>query len=261
MRRETQLFFAELLHKDLSALNLLDSDFAILNEPLARLYGITGPKGGKFERVALQPGDHRGGVLTQGSFLMGNSTGNDSHPIKRAVWIRERLLDDPPAPPPPNVPVLDAEAPGFARMSIREQMEIHRKDPACADCHRNIDAWGVALENFGADGRWRDQILRKEMSDDQLRDVIIGVDHTAVMPGGKEVKGVNDLKRYLLDQHNRQKFARALTSKLLIFALGRSLELSDEVEVDELTKQFEANGYRLGSLIEAIILSEPFTTK
>ena len=260
MRHETQYFFAELLHQARSALNLLDADFTMLNEPLARLYGLTGPKGIRFERVDLKPGDHRGGLLTQGAFLLGNSTGNDSHAIKRAVWIRKRLLDDPPAPPPPNTPVLDALSPHFARLPIREQMELHRKNPACADCHRNIDPWGIALEGYGADARRRDQILRKEKIGDHLQDVLIGVETDAVMPGGEAVSGVDALKRHLIE-HKRRQFARALTSRLLAYALGRSLELGDETAVDELARQFAKNDHNLGKLIEGIVVSEPFRTK
>jgi hypothetical protein len=115
MRGETIHFFGELFQKNLSALNILDSNFTMLDEPLAKHYGLAGPKGSRFERVSIKPGDHRGGVLAHGSVLLGNSTGEDSHPVKRAVWIRERLLDDAPAPPPPDVPALDSTEPKFCR--------------------------------------------------------------------------------------------------------------------------------------------------
>jgi mono/diheme cytochrome c family protein len=260
MRRETQHFFAEILRNDLSALNLLDSDFAVLNEPMARHYGLKGPKGSAFERVALKASDPRGGVLTQGAILLGNSTGADSHPVKRAVWLRDRLLNDPPAPPPPNVPVLDEEDPDFAKLSVRRQLEIHRKDPACADCHRGIDPWGVALEEFGADGLWRSEILRKEKVGKRLKDVNIPVKSEATLPGGYKVTGVEDLKRHLVEEKHEE-FARALTSRLLAYALGRSLELGDSQTLDTLTKEFTENDFNLRKLIEEIVVSEPFTTK
>ena len=161
MQAETRHFFAEILRHDLSALNFIDSDFAMLNEPMARHYGIkNGPRGNAFERVTLPADSPRGGLMTQASVLLGNSTGEDSHPILRAVWIRERLLNDPPAPPPPNVPPLESEDPNFAKLSVRKQLEIHRNDPACDDCHRGIDPWGIALENFNAIGNWRTEIRR-----------------------------------------------------------------------------------------------------
>ena len=260
MRRETQHFFAEILRHDLSALNLLDSDFAVLNEPMARHYGLSGPNGSSFQKVALKPKDPRGGVLTQGAILLGNSTGADSHPVKRAVWLRDRLLDDPPAPPPPNVPALDEEDPDFAKLSVRRQLELHRKDPACADCHRGIDPWGVALEEFGADGLWRDEILRKEKVGRRLKDVNIPVKSEATLPGGHKVSGIEDLKRHLIEEKSGE-FARALTSRLLAYALGRSLELGDAEAVDALTDEFASNDYNLRKLIESIVTSEPFVTK
>ena len=165
IREETKHFFAEILQQRLSALDFLDSDFAMLNAPLARHYGLAGPRGMEFERVDLPAGHERGGVLAQASMLLGNSTGEDSHPVKRAVWIRERLLDDPPADPPPNVPSLDAENPDFAKLSVRRQLEAHRQQASCNDCHRGIDPWGIALEQFGADGRMRDVIPRRDPND------------------------------------------------------------------------------------------------
>jgi len=260
MRRETQAFFAEILRADLSALNLLDSDFAVVNERLARHYGLKGPRGSAFERVALTAQDRRGGLLTQGAILLGNSTGADSHPIKRAVWLRERLLDDPPPPPPPNVPGLDPEDPDFVRKSVREQLEIHRTDPACNDCHRGIDPWGVALEEFGADGLFRTQILRKEKAGKRLKDVHVPVAAETTLPGGSTVNGVDELKRLLVNDKKEQ-FTRALTSRLLTYALGRSLELGDESTVDALAETFSNKDYNLRLLIEEIVTSEPFLTK
>ncbi|MBL6766328.1 MAG: DUF1592 domain-containing protein [Verrucomicrobiae bacterium] len=260
LRRETQHYFAEILRHDLSALKLLDSDFVVVNEALARHYALSGPKGSDFQRVALPPGDRRGGVLTQGAFLLGNSTGADSHPVRRAVWLRDRLLDDPPPPPPPNVPALDEENPDFAKLSVRRQLELHRKDPACADCHRGIDPWGVALEEFGADGLLRAEILRKEKAGRKLVDLKIPVKADTTLPGGHTVTGVVDLKRHLVENKSEQ-FARALTSRLLAYALGRSLGLGDMAAVDDLARRFRADEYRMRALIENIVTSEPFLNK
>jgi hypothetical protein len=260
MRLESQFFFAELLHNDLSALQLLDSDFVMLNERLARHYGIQGPKGSKFERVALPQGSQRGGLLAQGAVLLVNSSGNDSHPVKRAVWIRERLLDDPPAPPPPDVPALDENNPDFGKLSVRQQLEIHRKSPACNDCHLGIDPWGIAMEHYGADGLWRDRILRKEKVGKQFEDRYLEVDASSILPRGRGVSGLEDLKKYLVE-HEHERFARAVTSKLLVYALGRSLTIADSPAVDTLTEEFIATDYRLASLIDAIVASELFVTK
>lgn len=260
LQGEPRHFFAEILREDLSALNLIDSDFTMLNAPLARHYGIPGPRSSAFEKVALPVEARRGGLLTQGAILLGNSTGTDSHPIQRAVWLRERLLDDPPAPPPPNVPTLDEEDPNFAKLSVKAQLELHREDAACMDCHEGIDPWGVALEEFGGDGLWRDEILRKEKVGKRLKDLRVPVESAAVLPDGTEVTGAEDLKEYLLE-HQQETFSRALVSRMLSFALGRSLHLGDDRVVDELTKRFSENDYRLSDLIEEIVVSEPFLTK
>ena len=259
MKGETQHFFAEILRNDLSALNFLDSDFTMLNEPLARHYGIeNGPRGGAFESVALDPDDVRGGLLTQASVLLGNSTGEDSHPILRAVWIRDRLLDDPPADPPPNVPALDSENPDFAQLPVRKQLELHRQDPACNDCHRGIDPWGIALEQFDAIGLWRDVIRRKAPKGKAF--VSQPVEAKGDLPGGHSLEGIEGLKAYLMDQRKEQ-FTRALVSKLASYALGRSVEFGDEHALDELTEQFASEGYQLRPLIHATVQSELFQTK
>ncbi len=257
MQNETRHFFAEVLKKDLSALNFIDSEFAMLNEPLARHYGIeNGPRGSVFERVTLPAEKSRGGLLAQASVLLGNSTGEDSHPILRAVWIRERLLDDPPAPPPPNVPVLNAEDPNFSKLPVRKQLELHRADPACADCHRGIDPWGIALEQFDAIGLWRDEIRRK----DGKKFVSQAVEATSELPGGHAIDGLGDLKAYLKN-HKQDQFARAFVSRLTSYALGRSLEFIDEPEIDQLTEKFAAEDFRIRPLIHAIVESELFQNK
>ena len=258
MRGETVHFFAELLYKNLSALNILDSDFTMLDEPLANHYGLEGPRGSTFERVALKPGDQRGGVLTHGSVLLGNSSGEDSHPVKRAVWIRERLLDDPPADPPPNVPNLDSTDPNFASLPVREQLKLHRGEASCDDCHRAIDPWGIALENFGGDGLWRDRIKRKRPNAKGMAHQPVVSETT--LPDGSAVVGAAGLKKYLLE-HRRPQFAKALTAKLLAYSLGRTLELTDKKTVAELTAKFVESDYRIGDLIQLVVASDPFHSK
>ena len=256
MRSETTEFFVELLHTDSSALNLLKSDFTMLNEPLARHYGIEGVYGKKFRRVDLPEHQHRGGLLGHASILLANSSGHDSHPIRRAVWIRDRLLGDPPAPPPPDVPELDETNPEFTILSVREQLEIHRGQESCASCHRDIDPWGIALENFDAVGRWRDSIRKKHGDSFETRPVLA----EAVLPDGTRIQGADGLKEHLVQQRKGQ-FARALVRSLLTYALGRTLELSDEAELDDLTDQFIADGFHLQPLIQRIVDSEAFRTK
>jgi hypothetical protein len=253
MRGETTALFAELVRHDLSAMNLIASDFTMLNERLAKHYGMTGVLGNKFRRVALKPEQHRGGLLGQAAVLLSNSTGVDSHPVRRAVWIRDRLLNDPPAPPPPDVPSLDEADPSFLKLSVREQLEVHRKKEACASCHRNIDPWGITLENFDAVGRWRDEVRRPSGGK-------LPVNASDVLPSGRHLAGVDGLRDYLTNDR-KDDFTRSLIARLLTYALSRRLELSDQRVIDDLNAKFAADGYRMRRLVHAIVQSEPFQTK
>lgn len=275
VREETRTFLSELLRDDLSATNIIDSEFLMLNETMARHYGIDGVTGSAFRRVALDPDSPRRGLITQASLLMGNSTGEDSHPIKRAVWIRKQLLDDPPPPPPANVPELDSESPEFAGLSVREQLRQHRQQESCASCHIDIDPWGVAFEHFDAIGQWRDEIrhlkarppvkvVGPEESDDEeeFRPEfdLLPVDARETLPDGTEIRGVADLREYLLTVR-REDFARTIVSKLLSYSLGRSLEFTDQPEVDRLTTGFLANDMKLRSLVQEVVKNDLFRTK
>ena len=125
--------------------------------------------------------------MGQGAFLAGHSDGNQAHPIKRAVWVKEKILGDPPPPPPPNVPDLDPDAPGFENLTLKEQIEKHRESPSCFDCHAGIDPFGIAFERYDAGGLLRDERQGKP------------VDDTSILPDGTQVQGLAGLKSYLLD--------------------------------------------------------------
>ena len=256
MRGETEAFFAEVLHQNLSAEKFIDADFTVLNEPLARHYGIAGPRGMSFERVALSAESRPGGILAHGGILLANSTGEDSHPIKRAVWVLERLLHDPPAPPPPNVPNLDSDDTDISRLPILEQLEAHRENDSCANCHKGIDPWGIALEGFDAVGLQRTEIQRLNKRKMMTHPVV----STAELPNGIKVEGVEGLKNYLLD-HKREMFAEALATKMLTYAVGRSMEIVDGPAIDALTTEWLSKDLRLRDLVQAVATSEPFLTK
>ncbi|WP_145048684.1 DUF1592 domain-containing protein [Lignipirellula cremea] len=253
LQGETVALFAHLLQQDANGLQLLASDFTMLNEPLARHYGVPEVYGRAFRPVSLPADQHRGSLLAHGSILLSQSTGADSHAVRRAVWIRDRLLNDPPAPPPPDVPSLDEADPAFLKLSIREQLEVHREKQACASCHRNLDPWGIALENFDAVGLWRDEIRRPQGAAQP-------VNATDVLPGGRRLEGFDSLRDYLATDR-KDDFARSLATRLLTYAVGRRLELLDQPAVDELTRNFAADGYRMRQLILAVVNSEPFQTK
>jgi hypothetical protein len=250
MVEETQAFFREILRNDLSAMQFIDADFTMANGELARYYNLNDlPRSQEFVRVKLD-GKRPGGVLGHASVHMSGSDGADSHPIKRAVWIRERLLHDPPKPPPPDVPDVSETVKNFDKLSLREQLEVHRQKEACNDCHRSIDPWGIALERFSALGMPRTKTKRGGKA----------ISTETVLPGGVPIDGVEALKKYLLSDR-RDQFAHALTSKMLTYALGRSMALDDEVLVEDLNKHFADSDFKLSALMEAIVTSEAFMTR
>ena len=250
MAGETKAFFREILQSNSSALQFIDADFTMLNASLAKHYGLSGPKSQRFERVSLRGTGRPGGVLVHASTLLAGSDGADSHPIKRAVWIRERLLHDPPNPPPPDVPSVEKSVPNFEKLSIREQLAVHRKKEACADCHRGIDPWGIALERYDAIGLFRQKTARRKKT----------VSAETILPGNHGISGIADLQKYLLNER-RDQFSRALVSKLLTYALSRSLKLADELLIEELSAEFAKNDYRLSGLMENIVMSGPFLSR
>ena len=243
--RETLAYFVEVFESDASALDLIDSDYAILNDRLARHYNAPNVTKGSLHRVALPEDSVRGGLLVQASLLTMNSDGVDSHPVRRGVWLLERMLNQPPPPPPPNVPEIDVSDPDFRGLSLKERIELHRDSDACRNCHQQIDPWGIALENFDATGRWRDKIDGR------------GVDASAVLPSGERVDGIADLKRHLRQQRAEQ-FAHALVYHLLTYALGRSPDYADRKQVAEIQDRFAASEYRIKELVLAIVESETF---
>lgn len=260
MQQETKHYFGEVLLSDLSAITFLDSDFMVVNNRLARHYGTNNNLSGDFRRVSVSD-KRRGGVLSQGSMLLSQSTGEDSHPIKRAVWVLERILHDPPPPPPPDVAPLDPENPDFAKLPMKKQLELHRNIPACVRCHKQIDPWGIAFEGFGATGLPRDIVKRLVPRPKGKPHVLrLPVETNATLPSGHKIDGIVDLKQYLVT-HEKDKFAKAFVHKLLTYSLGRSLDLTDDELIDELTTAFKKSDYRIQTLLEAIILSDAFLTK
>jgi hypothetical protein len=245
MRRETFLFTRYLIDQNLSLVNFLDSDFTFVNRPLARHYGIEPPPGSGFQRVDLDD-RRRGGLLGQASVLTLTANGIDTSPVVRGVWLLENLLGTPPSPPPPDVQPLDPDTRGAT--TIRDQLEKHRDNPSCYDCHRKIDPLGFALENFDPIGRWRDAYERNHK-----------IDASGQLPGGRQFADVVGLKSVLIEQ--REQFARGFTKKLLAYAMGRHAEPGDRPHVDAILQATKSGGYPLGDLIEQIVLSEPFRTK
>jgi hypothetical protein len=243
-RRETYTFFAGVMRNNLSVLRLLDADFTYLNEKLAKFYGIPGVEGDQFRKVSLV-GQNRRGILTQASVLAVTSNPTRTSPVKRGKWILDNLLNTPPPPAPPGVPELDkAELNG----TLRERIEQHRADPACASCHKLMDPLGLALENYDAVGRWR------------TRDAGEEIDASGEMPTGEKIKSAGDLIR-IMREKNAEKFVRCLTEKMMTFALGRGLEYYDRCAVDQIFSKSKADDFLFVSLVTEIVLSNPFQRK
>jgi mono/diheme cytochrome c family protein len=265
MQAETRGVLREIVHNDLSCLELLDSDWTIANRALASHYGLAErPRSSTFERVALKDEDRRGGVLGHAAFLLGQSDGQRAHPIKRAVWILDRLLDSPPAPPPPAVPELDAERADLAKLTIKQQLEVHRAQESCRSCHEGIDPWGFPLEHFDAIGQWREtspvRIADGRKTGSAKSTEAPAIDAATTLPDGSNLSGAGDLRRYLL-QNRREQFARAVVKRLAGYALGRSLDIGDRPEIEALRQNFMASDFRLRQLIMTLVGSELFQTK
>lgn len=248
MREEPVAFFREALRSNSSVMDFLHSDYAVVNERLAQHYGIPGVYGPHFRKTPIAAETHRGGILTAAGLLTMNSDGADSHPLKRGVWLLERVLHDPPPPPPPNVPEVDLTDPRILEMTLKERIADHRNKAACISCHSRIDPWGIAFENFDALGAWRTSIKNKP------------VDATAVLFNKQELAGVEGLKRHLLADRQDQ-FARAMVHKMTAFALGRPLTFADHADVDALTAQFRKKGDGLADLIHLLVSSDLFNSK
>jgi hypothetical protein len=242
MRRETTLFTRAIMQEDRSVLDFLDGCFTFVNGPLALYYGIPGVTGEDFQRVELD-GRKRGGVMTQGAILSVSSYATRTSPVIRGKWVLENLLGTPPPPPPPDVPPLQESNIG-KDASLRQRLEQHRANPACAVCHRQMDPIGFGLENYDAAGAWRDN------------EGSFPIDSSGTLPGGTSFNGPGELKRVLRNQSGL--FARNLTEKMLTYALGRGLEPYDRPAVDRIVERLAANDYRFSTLVTEIVNSTPF---
>ncbi|MDG2400336.1 MAG: DUF1592 domain-containing protein [Akkermansiaceae bacterium] len=248
MQEEPIAFFKYVLDSNSSLMDFLHSDYAVLNERLAAHYQIRDVYGPQFRRVPIEPNTNRGGILTNAAILTMNSDGKDSHPLKRGIWMLERILHDPPPPAPPNVPEVDLTDPKILEMTLKERIVDHRNKPACLSCHAKIDPWGIAFENYDALGVYRTKIKNKP------------VDATSALFNKKELAGMDGLKRYLLAERQDQ-FARAMVHKMTAYALGRPLTFRDHAAIEGLTVQFRKKEDRLRDLIHLIIYSSIFNSK
>lgn len=272
MLRETHAFFDELLTKDLSVLNFVESDFAMLNSRLAKHYGIPDVNGLDIRRVALRPEWHRGGVMTHASVLKVSANGTTTSPVLRGVWLLDRILGRPAPPPPPNVPAVEPDIRGAK--SIREQLAKHREVESCAGCHARIDPLGFALESYDVIGGWRERYRISPAPNQRngvewftlnvnQRDLRLAlgpkVDPGDTLADGRQFRDLAELKRLLLADPDS--LARGLAEKLLIYATGHGLEFTDEVVLPDLVRKARAQKYGLRALIHEVVGSPTFQSK
>jgi len=246
MKRETEMHFDHILRNDRSLLELIDCDYAFLNERLAKHYGIPGVTGDQMRLVKLPAENPRGGVLTQGTVLTVTSNPDRTSPVKRGLFILDNILGTPPPPPPPDIPTLeDAMVDGAKPKTLREALKVHRADALCASCHNRMDPLGLALENFNALGMWRE----KERGQP--------VDSAGQLITGEPFANIRELKRILATERKTD-FYRCLTEKLLVYALGRGLEYYDVQAVDDIVGRLEKSGGKPSALMIGVIESTPF---
>jgi hypothetical protein len=247
MREETHIFFRHILDKNLPTSEFLTAEYSFMNPALARHYRMDLPNNrfktpDSFIKVNTN-GHPRGGLLGQASIHTVTANGVDTSPIIRGVWLLENILGTPPAAPPPDIEAIEPDVRGST--TIRDQMEKHRSDPTCAECHRKIDPLGFALENFDAIGRYRSTYAPRKI-----------IDASGVLPGGKEFKDLGEFLWHFRDQHS--KFARALTNKLMEYSLGRQMEISDRPEIDRILEKVEKEKLGFQDLVTEVVTSSLF---
>jgi hypothetical protein len=242
-QHEVEMLFASVMREDRNVLDLMTADYTFVNERLAKHYGLSNIYGDQFRRVPVSD-DARKGLLGKGAILLLTSNADRTSPVVRGKWILDNLLGAPPPPPPGNVPPLKDNRDRDKPLTMREQMEEHRANPACASCHKLMDPLGFALENFDAVGAWRD------------RDTAGPIDASSQLFDGTKVSGAVQLRQALLT--HPVIFVETLTEKLMTYAIGRGLQPYDMPAVRSIVRAAGQNDDRFSSLIIGIVTSTPF---
>lgn len=257
MIAETIRTFQEIFHDHRDARELLSSDTVYVNQRLSRHYGLPPVTGGQFKAVDVPDYRTRGGLIHQGAILTMTADGAESNPIYRGVWILERLLNDPPPPPPPAVPALETSSADFGGLTLKQKIELHREQSACAACHAKIDPWGLALENFDAIGAWREEAL--VVNPNTAVKSFSPIDSSTVLSTGDELRDSGDLVSHLVGKRENE-FTRALTWHMMTYALARAPSIGDDAELKSIHRHFRTSGYKLSALVLAIVQSDVFQT-
>lgn len=247
MKQETEMVFDHIVRGDRSLLEFLDSNYTFLNETLAKYYQIPGIEGERMQQVELEPESLRGGILTHGTTLVVTSNPDRTSPVKRGLFILDNLLGIPTPAPPPDVPSLEdasKQADG-KKLSLRESLALHRESAVCSSCHNRMDPLGLALENFNALGRYRDQEVGQ------------AIDPSGKLISGESFENVRQLKKILANDR-RIDFYRCFTEKLMTYALGREVDYHDLPTIDRVVGELESNGGKSLTVLLGIIHSDAF---
>ncbi|MEI9815364.1 MAG: DUF1588 domain-containing protein [Acidobacteriota bacterium] len=245
LRTETKMFLSSIFREDHTIQDLLNADYTYMNERVARHYGVEGIYGPRFRRVKVS--EERRGLLGQASILAVTSYTTRTSPVLRGKWILSNLLNTPPPPPPPDVPALKENTAGVKPSSVRERLELHRANPACAVCHKIMDPLGFALENFDATGRWRSMDAGNK------------IESSGVLLDGTPVDGPIALRKALLARPTV--FPATFTDKLMTYALGRGLDYNDMPALRAVVRDASTNEYKFSSIVLGIVKSAPFQKK
>jgi hypothetical protein len=245
MAIEVESFLASVLLEDRNVGDLLTADYTFLNERLARHYGIASVLGPQFRRVTLDD-PRRWGLLGKSAVLLRTSYGNRTSPVLRGAWVLGKLMGTPPTPPPPDVDTDLSQPKGQAPQTLRARLESHRTKPGCNHCHGVIDPIGLALENFDAVGRWRDVDSEAKAP----------IDAKTVLPNGRAIDGPAELRQALFGE--KDAFTRALTEKLMMYALGRELQYYDMPQVRAVVRRAAGEDYKLSAIVSGIVTSDAF---
>jgi hypothetical protein len=249
MRAEPVEYFREMFATNLPIDGFLDSDWTMANARLCDFYGLPEPKTGSFQRVSLQPEDHRGGLLTMGAVLGLTSDGTRHRPVHRGVWLSEAIFNKTPPSPPANVDPIEPIPPEGTKVTIRQRIEAHAKNASCAACHRNIDPLGLAFDQYDAIGQWR---TREQVPTGVGEDPL--VDASGVMPDGRPFTNSVQFKQLLLE--DRDKVARAFIEQLCTYALRCVLTVDDQDDLNMIEEEAKKNDYRVKDIVRAVALSE-----
>ncbi|WP_395736596.1 DUF1592 domain-containing protein [Prosthecobacter sp.] len=249
MGEEPVEFFREMLVKNLPMNAFLDSDWTMANARLCDFYGLPEPKTNGFQRVALKPEDHRGGLLTMGASLGLTSDGTRHRPVHRGVWLSEVILGKTPPPPPANVPAIEPNPPTSAKATLRDKLEAHRDNANCAACHAKIDPLGLAWDNYDAIGQWR---THEKVAAGTGADPLINP--AGAMPDGRAFKDSNEFKRLLIE--DRDKFVRAFIEHLCTYGLRRVLTIDDEDDINAIAAEAKKDKSGVKDIVRAVALSD-----